>query len=215
MLDLLAQPARMVFCEEPVAGAIRHPADTWTNIGPVLAGVWVMLTAQCPTVRFLGASAVWMGAMSFVFHATGSLGGEALDLHGMYLFLMAILCLQHSSFSHRVQWLDAAVFSVFVATVIMFGFLYLPWLGTPAFAVFLGLVIIRQFMRGFSRQWYWMLGTFAVAYAFWLLDYHRILCRPCNHFLTGHGIWHLLNGVIVLQAAKIFDRPKTWGYYVR
>jgi hypothetical protein len=219
VLDILTQPARACFCEQPVNGFLRHPADTWTNLGPIVAGILVMCRAQAGMLMLLGASAVWMGAASAVFHATGTLGGEALDIHGMYCFLIVLRLLQVEEGIQDTFWTtwDDALGVFGFATLLAVGFLFYPWLGTPTFAVLLGLLVISQWKRGFNSQWYWMMGTFAVAYAFWLLDYHRILCCPTCHVLTGHGVWHLLNGVIVWQAFKIFEAAsdERRGYVLR
>lgn len=217
MLELLLSPARAVFCEEPLKGPIRHPADTWSNIGPVIAGVLVMFRAQTGLVWLLGAAAVWMGAASAIFHATGTLGGEMLDLHGMYFFILVFGVCQHKAHGYFVDWYDAVLNPIGWATILSVGFLWLPWLGIPVFAVLLGAVVVRQWNRGFDARWYWLLGTFAVAFAFWLLDYFRVLCCPCNHVLSGHGVWHLLMGPIVWQSAKIFEAAtyQRRGYVLR
>jgi len=33
----------------------------------------------------------------------------------------------------------------------------------------------------------------AASFVFWVLDYNRLLFIPENHFIQGHGIWHILN----------------------
>jgi hypothetical protein len=112
---------------------------------------------------------------------------------------------------------DAVCLSFVIATLTAVGFLKWAWLGTPVFALLVVILLVNQANAGFNSQWYWMMGTFAVAYAFWLLDYHRILCCPTCHVLTGHGVWHLLNGVIVWQAFKIFEAAsdERRGYVLR
>lgn len=206
MWDFLMSPARMQFCEPTMDSLIQHPADTWTNIGPIIAGVVVACRTRLALQQFLGWSAIWMGLASAYFHASETLLGEALDLHGMFLFLLAAALLQRTSqgdvFDSR-----AAVFTCLIyATIAATAFLFYPWLGTPIFAIVVLTIIHRQWWgRGFDRRWLLLLVTFTVAWSVWWLDYLHIVCEPGNHILTGHGIWHLLNGVVVWQAYGLFE----------
>jgi hypothetical protein len=34
--------------------------------------------------------------------------------------------------------------------------------------------------------------SFAIAYGFWRLDFHHILCDPDLHWISGHAVWHVL-----------------------
>lgn len=207
MLDFLMSPARAVFCE-PDTGIpwFQHPADTVSNIGPILAGLIVLIRARHPLLKFLGASGLWMGIASAIFHASGTLGGEALDLHGMFLFIVAVGLLQHESLGAAFDYKHAIIHSLHFATYTALAFLMLPWFGTPAFALIMATIIVRQWTTlGFNRQWYGVLGTFAVAYACWVADFKHWICYECNHVLTLHGAWHLLNGWIVWQVYKLFS----------
>lgn len=205
MLDFLLSPARMSFCEPAVEGFVKHPADTWSNIGPIFAGLWVLCYAKSSLIKLMGLAAFWMGVASCIFHATDTLLGEALDLHGMYCFILMVACAHHQSLGYRVETMWAGIFSFSLATLIVAGFLAVEPLGTPAFALVMAAVIIRQWRLGFHTYWYYVLGTFAVAWGVWWLDYLRIWCCPTCHVLSGHALWHLLNGVIVWQTWKIFE----------
>ncbi|MEO8348551.1 MAG: hypothetical protein ABI610_06525 [Acidobacteriota bacterium] len=50
---------------------------------------------------------------------------------------------------------------------------------------------------------YWI--VFLVAFAFWWLDKARVLCSPGNHWISGHGVWHLLNA-LALYLVYLFYR---------
>src|SRR5688572_1553410 len=107
----------MQFCEPDTGWQfLRHPADTWSNISPFFLG-WVV-AARCgkPLVVFVGIAAMWMGVASALFHATDTLLGELLDVHGMYLFLMALLMLQF-----RLGALQSIVCAFSVATAAALG----------------------------------------------------------------------------------------------
>jgi len=205
-LSFLFEPARMKFCEETLAGPIAHPADTWTNIGPVVAGVMILLYAKRPLEYLLGMSALWTGVASGYFHASNTILGETLDLSGMFLFILTIMAIQqHRSrpMGNPTELIVAVVTASAVVTVmsaksVMFA--------TPLFGVFVLLVIARGIFDRQLGPYAWALvGTFLVAWAFWWLDLQGYLCIEKNHILTGHGVWHLLNGLVFWFTYKHYD----------
>ncbi len=59
---------------------------------------------------------------------------------------------------------------------------------------------LRQRRTGPSVKYKWLAGywlVFLVAYAFWWMDKTRLLCNPGSHWISGHGIWHLLDAVAI------------------
>ncbi len=215
MLHWLSNPARMQFCERAVAGPIQHPADTWTNIGPLVAGILILRRARRPLERLLGVAAVSTAVASAYFHATGTILGEAMDLGGMFMFILTVAALQQ----HRA-WLErrsracqsssgqlGAGFGTngqLIALVILLTLLltvlstFTILFASPTFGVIVLLVGLREVLSGHRLgRWGWALVvTFLIAWAAWWLDYLKILCYPSNHILTGHGVWHLLNGLV-------------------
>jgi hypothetical protein len=68
------------------------------------------------------------------------------------------------------------------------------------------LVIARGIHDRKLGPWAWaMVASFLVAWSFWWLDFLHILCIPSNHVLTGHGIWHLMNGLVFWFAYLHYD----------
>ncbi len=196
-LSWLLEPARLQFCEQTLAGPIKHPADTWTNIGPVIAGIMILRYARRPLQRLLGASALWTGVASAYYHASNTILGEVLDLSGMYLFIFSVMAIQqHRS---RPQADASGLIWLVVAASLVMSVLSACWtiFASPAFSLFVLLVVARGIYDRKLGPWAWaMVGTFAVAWGFWWLDFLHILCVPSNHILTGHGVWHLLNGLV-------------------
>lgn len=196
-LSFLFEPARMQFCEQTLPGLIKHPADTWTNISPFIAGLVTLLIARLPLERLLGASALWTGMASAYFHASNTILGETLDLSGMFLFILSIAALQqYRSTPHIGNTLLISLVIVF-STILTVLSVFSSVLASPLFAILVVIVIVRGVMDNKLSFWSWaMVVTFAIAWAFWWLDYLHILCIPGNHILTGHGVWHLLNGLV-------------------
>lgn len=209
-LSWLLDPARIHFCEETLAGPIKHPADTWTNIGPFIAGIMILASAQRPLERLLGVAALWTGVASGYFHATNTILGETLDLSGMFMFIMSIAALQQY---RATPGFGAGRLIVVVLTVstILTGFsMFSTVLASPLFAVIVVVVVVRGILDRKLGPWAWaMVGTFLIAWLFWWLDFLHWLCYPSNHILTGHGVWHLLNGVVFWFAYLHFRKSKT------
>lgn len=196
-LNWLFSPAAMQFCEQTLNGAIKHPADTWTNIGPCLAGIAILRSAKKSLELLLGICVLWTGLASAYFHATNTVLGESLDLSGMFMFILTLAAFQQNRVTPQISTkiLSFAVIlgSIFLTALSTYSFVF----ASPAFAALVLLVVVREFFQRNADQWLWrMLFTFAVAWTFWWLDFLHIVCIPDNHILTGHGIWHLLNGIV-------------------
>jgi len=207
-LEWLLEPARMQFCEQTLDGLIKHPADTWTNIGPFLAGAFILANANRPLERLLGAASLWTGLASAYFHASNTILGETLDLSGMFLFILTLAALQQ--YRATPKW-GPKPFTISVIALSV-GFTILSTtsaaLASPLFAVIVVLVIGRGIYDAKLGPWAWaMVSTFVIAWGFWWLDIMHVLCIPGNHILTGHGIWHILNGFVFWFAFLHFRGP--------
>jgi hypothetical protein len=205
-LSFLFEPARMKFCEPTLAGPIAHPADTWTNIGPLVAGICIARAARSPLERLLGAAAIWTGVASAYFHASNTVLGETLDLSGMFLFILTLAALQQYRATPRMG-VTFVIAAVVVASILLTVLsVKSALLASPLFGLIVALVIARGIHDQKLGPWAWaMAGTFAIAWAFWWADILHVLCIPGNHILTGHGIWHLLNGLVFWYAFLHFQ----------
>lgn len=210
-LSWLWEPARIHFCEETLTGPIKHPADTWTNIGPLVAGVMILIHALRPLERLLGVASLWTGVASAYFHASNTVLGETLDLSGMFMFILSIAALQQYRSTPKMS-VAGLIFMVLAGAGVMTILSALPtaWAGPILmFAVIVVIVIGRGIHDRKLGPWAWALvGTFVIAWSFWWLDFLHFLCYPSNHILTGHGIWHLLNGLVFWFAFLHFRTTK-------
>lgn len=197
----------MQFCEATLDGPIAHPADTWTNIGPALAGVFILLKAHGPLSRLLGAASLWTGIASGYFHASNTILGETLDLSGMFLFILAIAAMQQQR-ARPDQPGSSALIGLAVAGTIALTTLssISAAFASPMFAAIVVVVVIRGIYDQKLTRWaYAMVISFLIAWGFWWLDFLLIICNPDNHILTLHGLWHLLNGLVFWFAFKHYD----------
>jgi hypothetical protein len=70
------------------------------------------------------------------------------------------------------------------------------------------LLYLRQRRTGPRVQYHWLIRywlVFLIALTFWWLDKTRVLCSPGNHWISGHGAWHLLDA-LALYLVYLFYR---------
>jgi len=206
-MDWLFEPARMQFCEATLDGPIAHPADTWTNIGPVIAGLVILHHARGALSRLLGSASLWTGVASGYFHASNTVLGETLDLSGMFLFILAIAAMQQQRARPTSPGSTALIGIVIAASIALTVLSSISTaFASPLFAAIVVVVVIRGIYDQKLTKWaYAMVVAFLVAWGFWWLDFLLIVCNPDNHILTLHGLWHLLNGLVFWFAFKHYD----------
>lgn len=154
---------------------------------------------------------------SVYFHASDTILGELLDLGGMFLFVLTVAALQqrravrtqgvatgpqqHPGHHPRLRFgSNQQLISLVIARNIGLAAASLCTgaLASPMFGLIGSLVAVHEVWSGYMTVRYGkaLVITFLVAWGVWWLDYLGIWCCPSNHVLTGHGIWHLLNGLV-------------------
>src|SRR5262249_11179259 len=143
------------------------------------------------------------------FHATNTILGETLDLSGMFMFITSIAALQQYRATPAIG-AGRLIVIVLAASIILTGLsMFSKVLASPMFAVIVVVVVVRGILDHKLGPWAWaMVWTFLIAWLFWWLDYLHLLCIPSNHILTGHGVWHLLNGAVFWFAYLHFRKSK-------
>ena len=204
--SLTYRPAE--FCEESLCAWIRQPANTWTNIGFVLAGlaIWrASLRDDAKHLRGLAVVAIAIGLGSAFFHASETFLGRLFDYGGMYMgaaYMLAVNVRRWLLPSRRVVrfvfWV--AVFAPLGLMLVDDRYAMGLYMAEGIFCCLglEGLLYLRQ--RGTANPvhyrwlgWYWL--VFLVGYAIWWLDLEHVLCSPGNHWISGHGVWHLLDAL--------------------
>jgi hypothetical protein len=187
----------MVYCEEAVCGWIKTPANTWSNLAFVIAGVWIWRQSPAPALRVFPLACGFLGLVSGLFHASGVFVFQVADNIGMFVVpaLGAALCLRRlgSITPERVPSVAAAIVGLF--TLLMVG-LSKTSIPTPTsmalLVVSLFVLEIRARRPQVSYRGFWSaIALLLASFTIWLLDYKRILCDPGNHWLQGHALWHL------------------------
>jgi hypothetical protein len=145
---------------------------------------------------------VVLGLSSALYHATLTFLGQWLDVFGMYLLglLLALGALWRSG---RLRGRTAVAIFVVAAVILGVAQYFYPDARRVLFALLLLPGVVLELLPRItgggpgSRRWVLAsLGTFALAYAIWLLD-QSALCDP-TFPVQGHAVWHVLGAVAVL-----------------
>lgn len=202
------------FCEVARDGCVKQPANTFSNLGFVVAGLVIAWHAGRPgpaaAMRGLATAyaclVVLLGPASAAMHATQTELGGHLDLLSMYLvasFAAAYALMRWSGQGRLFFW---QLFSLMVAACELVGLLgddvpVVQQAGNVAFAALLLVAVVvevRLWRRGgpsrTDLRWgAGALGTILLAFLIWNLT-RTLWCDP-HSLLQGHAVWHLLGAV--------------------
>jgi len=207
------------FCEGARPGWIRQPANTWSNLAFVIAGLAVAwyagdrlrlgltMGAHPGLATAYAVLVVLLGPGSMAMHATQSDLGGHLDLLSMFLVSGFALAYALMRFARRGPALMSAVFfgSVLVGMAVHLrggSVAVLGHLGNAAFAAQLWVAVgleVALIRRRSPRQDVWFgvasLATLTLAFVIWTTGKRdHAWCHPYTLF-QQHGAWHVLCAV--------------------
>jgi hypothetical protein len=207
--QLFGEP-NVKWCEERLCQWANEPANTWSNLGYLAVGLWMLLRARqsgSATERRFGGAILMMGLFSLAYHATNNFGTQLLDFVGMFLFVFLMLATN----LWRGRWIPASrVIPVYAglnaagtAAVLAMYAAGLPFQALVALAAvaIIGTeaVIARRGPDRPATYRHFALGfvLIVVAAAFSASDVSRAWCDPTNHWIQGHAIWHWIGAAAV------------------
>ncbi|WP_392544702.1 ceramidase domain-containing protein [Oryzobacter telluris] len=207
------------FCEAPSGGWVVQPANTWSNLGFVAAGLAVAAYAA-DRVRLgvtMGAHpglaltyavvVVLLGPGSMAMHATQTQLGGQLDLLSMFLVSGFALAYAVMRLLRRGPGLFAVLFPVLVLVgmVVLLTGGRVPLVrhsGNAAFAVMILLAVVVEIVLWRRRDpkqdaafGVASVVVLLVAYTVWQFGRRgHPWCEP-ESLLQWHGLWHVLCAV--------------------
>ncbi len=209
------------FCEASHPGLIKQPANTWSNLGFIFAGItiaWQLskgtFSANRNTITqsffygtFFACIVVLLGPGSMAMHATEASMGGWFDMLSMYLicsFTFAYAMERFFSFS-AVWFFVIFVLSLGTCLYVQELPYHVPivgFLGNFIFALFITLTVIFELLNTYVRKLehqkkygFLSLGSLLLAFLIWnLWQDDSYLCDP-QSLIQGHAIWHLLDAV--------------------
>jgi hypothetical protein len=202
------------FCEAGRDWVVRQPANTFSNVGFVAAGLLIAWHAgdrrnDLSAHRRLGTAmaciVVLLGPGSAAMHATQSAVGGHLDMLSMYLVAAFAAAYAAMRWLRGSVPLFAATFAGGIAFCEIVGSwdVELPVVMHPGNAAFALLLVVATalevaiMLRGETRSrrayGYAALASILVAFAIWNAT-KAWLCDP-RSLIQGHAIWHVLCAV--------------------
>ncbi|WP_433040778.1 ceramidase domain-containing protein [Dactylosporangium sp. CS-033363] len=204
------------FCEAARAGLVKQPANTFSNLGFVVAGLLIAAgRGGKPIKTVMACIVVLLGPGSAAMHATQSAAGGGLDVLSMYLiaaFAFAYAVMRW----RRAGWAAMGVtFAAGVAGCELAGLWHEPipvvmYAGNVAFGLLLaaaaGLeiaIIRRGETTGRPGFAYASIGAMLVAFGVWNAT-QTWLCDPHSP-VQGHAVWHLMTGLAAYLLYRYYD----------
>ena len=201
-------PTLTYFCERTLVDHfIRQPTNTYTNLGYLWVGVYILLRGSKGPDSFLHRYPIyaWLYGLlclytcfgSAYFHASLALLPEQIDLSAVYgITALPLLYALHHYLQLRGRsysaWPFLLVWGLWMAWASIFTWEMRAHFVIPAFvggaAVLLFLVRKSQSV---PSRWYYALGfCIQAGLSFFWFDIARVGCFP-DAVLHPHGLWHL------------------------
>lgn len=228
----------MEFCEELASGMIKQPANAWSNVGFMVAGIGVGMHAagvaagrRLPRARnrmtgnplypiLYATAAALVGPMSLALHASATTWGGKIDILSM--FAWASFCVVYAG--ARLQGLsDTQFVRGFVAVLALLTTVFLaspiPGSGSVLFGVAVtafGILEAWNWRRhpevGIDRRW--LFATIAIfgtaLFIWWMSRTGNPWCDP-HSLLQGHAVWHVLNSFAMVTVYVYFCSEEAPG----
>jgi Ceramidase len=218
------------FCEAGRDWVVRQPANTFSNVGFVVAGLLIawhagarrsaaVLMARPHLATAMACLVVLLGPGSAAMHATQSALGGHLDLLSMYLVAAFAAAYAATRWARGDAPLLAALFIGGVACCEFVGSwpLRLPVVNHPGNAAFglllagataIEVLILRRGETRARRAYaYASLAAILTAFAIWNAT-KTWLCDP-DSLIQGHAIWHLLGAVSAYFLYRYYASEET------
>lgn len=217
------------FCEAAREGLVKQPANAWSNLGFVVAGLAIGWRARHPAnvglmgtrlATVMAAVVVLLGPASAAMHATQSEWGGHLDMLSMYLIAAFAAAYGLVRLLRRGTGTFVAAYAAGVLGCEAVG-LYsgdvpvVRYAGNLAFGALLVAAVgfeTALWRRGETRRTFGYgvgaLAAMLVAFVIWILGQHG-WCDP-HSLLQAHAAWHLLCAVAAYLLFRLYasERPR-------
>lgn len=207
------------WCEETLCQVITEPANTWSNLGYLIAAIAITYLAYKnkynTNLKQFGPIIFFMGAMSLVYHATNFYPTQILDFVGMFFFVGWAIAMNLSRLgkikSHQVPWFNlglAAVYTVAMHAMYIADVKFQVIVLISGFAILATEIMARKVA---VVKYGWFIASILiliVAFGFSISDGRRIWCDPSQHgwFSQGHAMWHWVAAIGMFTIFKHYSQ---------
>ena len=206
------------WCEETLCQYITEPANSWINLAYLLVAFFIFkhgVKHSHKTAIWLAPAIVITGYFSFLYHATNNAWTQFLDFFGMYFYVGFMLSINLV----RLEVVKYSNVQLFIISIVLFysGLFFLfPKIGLAVQLIIVlasVLIIVSEYIlyryRSEGVDYFhvvWSGILIVIAESFSLLDAHRVLCQPSNHFFQGHALWHVISAFSMWFAYKFYSQ---------
>ena len=161
------------FCEAARPGLIKQPANTWSNLGFITAGLlmaWQLsqgtfhknqnrFTQSNFTATFFSCIVVFLGPGSMAMHATETEMGGAFDMLSMYLIASFAASYSLQRFYAWKNWLFTLSFFLIIIVCEVAGLYHehlpiIDYAGNAIFGLFLTVTSVYEFLNFYVRKFF-------------------------------------------------------------
>lgn len=206
------------WCEETLCQWISEPANTWSNMGYILAAIYLFYRTRKSSnkaMKWFAPSMLLMGLGSYFYHASNYYISQIFDFVGMFIFVYWFAILN----AFRLGWLKAkqlfpALAISSIASTIVLHYMWANHLKIQLLIVVAVVVILlTEWQASIKEQKkanhkFFLTGLIFVgsAFTFSVLDGSRAWCDPSNHIIQGHALWHILASIGLTLAYHHYEQ---------
>jgi hypothetical protein len=201
--------ANVDWCEATMMGYVTEPANTWSNLVYIFAGLFLFRRDKGThrLVQLMPWALMMLGLLSGFYHATNAWITQLGDFVGMFMVASIPLLINLEKGGLKKAGSFSTYFLVITLSTIMtiVGHLaHLPIQGM--IGLFFGMVLVSEMILMKTsplksyKHLFLTLASFAVAISFSALDVSRTMCDPHNHIIQGHALWHCFSALGVFFA---------------
>jgi hypothetical protein len=212
----------MWFCERVRPGFVKQPANTWSNFGFIIAGVYIgwlsyrnrftaenLMTATFFFPVLFACIVVFLGPGSIAMHGSNGPWGGFLDLLSMFMISSFVFCY---ALNRLFRLPDTVFVALFLVSVVASSWINLqPFNGASPYLTISEYIFALQLVLSFPAELYIRFAgrtgsavvrgmasvlTMCTAFLIWNLSRttESWFCDP-DSLIQGHAIWHILNAL--------------------
>lgn len=201
---------KVYFCETNLCAWVEQPANTWSNIGYLIAAILIYQRKDWRVQR------LWFAAIVFIlfigstfFHMSATVIGRDMDLAGMLLLSSYSLSYTLSR-SYKLK--PAYMYGIFAALFLSAVPFIHPQQGGIVFLMQFLITALLEFIYSakhppspmIKRSLVITFCLFMFALFLNIMDMNLIYCLPANNVITLHAIWHLICAYCIFLLVKYY-----------
>ncbi|GAB4424320.1 MAG: hypothetical protein OHK0011_04880 [Turneriella sp.] len=210
------------WCEETLCAWISEPANTWSNLGYLIAGAAIFYLAKRKkhdfALKLFGPIVFFMGLMSLVYHMSNFYLTQVLDFVGMFFFVGWAIAMNLARMGKLRE--NQILIMIPGLAAVLTGILHLMYLVGIRFQVLVLIAAVVIIATEYAARpqstpkatYRWFAATLAllsVAFSFSIVDGKRLWCDVSAHgwFSQGHAIWHWIASVAMFTFYLHYAQP--------